>query len=326
MDTFLLEVKVNEVGKFGVVHDEPLDSAEVAEGEILDADVNLVLGFLDNQGEDFAFNVGIVNGGVRFVKVVSASDEAVSGFGRGLEVLSAFGLPSVAEASCLVFIVVQQVVAGQTPKVEHGISLATEAEYIRLKLFVIADNRIVDDALATFGLEAEPLVEAGGIKLIDIQLSEGDSLLEIEHCVVGSHGLTDGQRKLQTACGGSPIGQHDFTTVQLVDIQGTLMGIVGGIENLRDGENFGDEIVFARVDITLFVYDSPAQVIDKGLGDCDVLSLLVRVIDCVGQSCGFAVKYHIILSALIELGGCIYFHNYYLSVIHLLGVAIALPN
>ena len=326
MDTSLLEVEVNKVCELGVIHHKPLDSAEVAEGEVLDADINLVFGFLDNQGENLAFDIDVIDCSVRFVKVVVASDEAVGSFGRGLEVLSAFGLPSIAQAGRFVLVIVQQVVAGQTPKVKHGVGFATEAEHVRLKFFVLADNRLVDNTLTAFGLEVQPLVEVGGVKLIDVQLSKGDRFLEVEHCVVSSHGLTNGQRKFQTACGGSPIGQHDFATVQFVDIQGTLVGVVGGIENFRDGKNFGDEEVFARVDISLFVHDFPAQVIDKGLGDCHLLFQIFRQITSAGQSGGFAIKYHIVLSALVELGACIYFHNYYLSVIHLLGVAIALPN
>ena len=87
--------------------DELLDSSQSAEGEILNAKVNLVLCLLDNQSENLAFNVGIVNGGMCLVKVHSASNETISGFGRGLEILAALGLPTVQQASLLVLVIIE---------------------------------------------------------------------------------------------------------------------------------------------------------------------------------------------------------------------------
>ena len=90
-----------------MLHKELCDTAQNSEGEILNSHFHLVLGSLDDKGENLAFNIGIINGGVRFVKVNLASDEAVSGFGRGLEILSAFGLPTIQQAGFLVLVIVE---------------------------------------------------------------------------------------------------------------------------------------------------------------------------------------------------------------------------
>ena len=110
--TLLLEVAIHEVGKLRMLTHKLFNSSEDSEGEVFNSDFNLILGSLDNQSENLAFDVGIVNGGVRFIEVQFARCEAVGSFGRGLEILSAFGLPSVAEAGCLVVIIVHDVLAG----------------------------------------------------------------------------------------------------------------------------------------------------------------------------------------------------------------------
>ena len=147
-DTLALEVEVYEVGIFRMLTHELFNGSEDSEGEVFNSHFNLILGFLDNQSEDFAFDVGIINGGVRFIKIKLTRCEAVGGFGRGLEILSAFGLPSVAEASCLVIIIIHNVFTGQAPEVKQGIDLATEAENIGVKFFGIARATAVCDFFA----------------------------------------------------------------------------------------------------------------------------------------------------------------------------------
>ena len=210
-DTILLKVKVHKVSKFGMLTDELLDSSQSAEGEILNAEVNLVLCLFDNQGENLAFNVGIVNGGVRFVKVNLTSNEAVGSFGRGLEILSAFGLPSGLQAGCFIIIIIHDVLAGQAPEVKQGINLATEAEHIRLKFLFLADNGLVDNALTAFVLEVQPFVEVGGIKMIDIKFCKGHSFLKVEHGIISADSFDILHIVFQFSGSGSPVGQGDFT-------------------------------------------------------------------------------------------------------------------
>ena len=100
--TLLLNICV-----LGMFHKELCDTTENTEGEIFDSHFHLIFCLLDDESENLAFNIGIVNGGVRFVKVKLASDKAVSGFGRGLEIFSTFGLPTIQQAGFLVLVIVE---------------------------------------------------------------------------------------------------------------------------------------------------------------------------------------------------------------------------
>ena len=69
--------------------------------------------------------------------------KAVSGFGRRSWNTFRFRSANHSAGKFLYSSLFEQIPAGQTPKVKQRISLATEAEHIRLKLLFLADNRLV---------------------------------------------------------------------------------------------------------------------------------------------------------------------------------------
>ena len=142
---------------------EIFNLAQNAEGEESNAHFPLVFCPLDDFCEQFRFNVAIVNGGVAFAKSGVATQKAVCGFGRGLEILTACGLPVVVNAHLLVFIAVQDMLARQTPKVEQRISLTTETEYAFFKGLLTLNLATIGKPLARFGLSVQPVVEISGI-------------------------------------------------------------------------------------------------------------------------------------------------------------------
>ena len=113
---------------FGVEVEESVNSAEFTEGEVGDAHFHLVLAPLDHEGENVTFNDYIIDGGVGFDEVHVIGQEAEGGFCGGLEILSAFGLPTVQNAGGSVLVTVHDMGASQTPQVKQGILLATEAD------------------------------------------------------------------------------------------------------------------------------------------------------------------------------------------------------
>ena len=280
---------------------EVVHPAQSAEGEVGDADGHIACSRLEDTDKDFAFDGHIIKCGVRFDEVRIFLEEAIGGFSGGLEVFSAFGLPPLVNAHPLVLVTVEQMFTSQTPNIEQGIRLATEHEHIGVKVLATLTATVGDAVTATV-LVLFPLVVVVGVKLVDVKLGKGDSLFEVEHGVVGSHCGAVFHISHKLSHRGSPIGQDDFALVQHLDVLGTLARIISGVEHRGDGENFADKEILSRIDTPLAVDTLLAQVIDKGLGNSHLLSFLALEFLCIGQSCGFAIQYHIILSAAVELG------------------------
>ena len=73
--------------------------------------------------------------------------------------------------------------------------------------------------------------------------------------------------------------------------------------NIEYWQNLGYEIILSMVYNTISIHNLPPQIINKGFGDCDVLSLLlVLVLAGTRRGRSFAIKYHIVLSAFVILG------------------------
>ena len=295
---------------FGMKVEESVNGAEFTEGEVGDTHFHLVLAPLDHEGENFALNDGIIDGGVGFDEIHIFGQETESSFSGGLEILSAFGLPTVQNTGGSVLVTVHNVGASQTPQVEQGVLLTPEAENLTIEpgglVLRLARNNLVASPL----LNIQPLVELRRIQLVDVALREGDCLLEVKHCIISSDTLDHGEVSFQFSGGGTPVGQLDFAPVQLFQIDGAFFRIVGGIENFGNGKHFGNEEVLSGINSATLVHNLPTQVIDEGLGDGDGLFRRFGQVHGIGQGGGFAVENHVVFSpTVVLLGGYIHFHG-----------------
>ena len=296
--------------KFGVEVEKAINSSQFPEGEIGDTHFHFVFAPLHDEGKNFALNDGIIDGGVGFDEIHIFGQETESSFSGGLEILSALGLPTVQDTGGSVFVTVHNVGASQTPEVEQGILFATEAEDFMIESGGLVLRLAINNLVASPLLNIQPLVELRRIQLVDVALREGDSFLEVKHRIVSSNTIDHGEVSFQFSGGGTPVGQLDFAPVQLVQIDGPLFRIVGGIEYFGDGEYLGNEEILSGVNPATLVHNLPTQVIDEGLGDGDGLFRILGQIHGVGQGGGFAVENHVILSSAVVLfGGYIHFHG-----------------
>ena len=236
---------------------------------------------------------------MRFIKIGFARNETVGSFRRSLKILSTCGRPSLVNAHPLIIIIVKQMLTGHPPKVEHGISLATEQEIVTVKLLATRSITI-GNISAPLILELLPFKEILGIQFIDIEFSKGNGLLIVKHGVISADCFTVRHGLLKFTCGGVPVRQHDFTLAEFFKVKRALARIVCSIEHSRHGENFRDKEILALIDSPLTVNNLPAQVINQRLGNSDFLTLRALKISSIGQSGGFTIKNQIILPPTVE--------------------------
>ena len=236
-----------------------------------------------------------------FNEVTFFGIETESGFSRGLEILSACGSPFLVNAHLLVLVTVQNVSARQTPKVKKGIFLTTKTEHFTIKLVRVVISQTLSQFIGNLVLPLQPSMEVGGIQLIDIKFGKGNSLFEIEHRIVSTNGITITHIFDQLTNGTSPVRKDDFTLFQLFQIDRTLFCVIRSIKNRGNRKNLANKEILSCIGVTLVVHNLPSQIVNQRLCDCDILSLLTIVIDCVGQGCGFNIQNHYILSPLVVL-------------------------
>ena len=228
---------------------------------------------------------------MRFIKCVIVFDKAVTRFRARLVILSARTKPPILAASRAVLVTIENVFTRQAPKVKQRIFTPAESEnrcIIGLTLSALV-FRSLCDTVAYALLVVKPLVKFGGVQIGDIKLRERNGTLEVKRGIVCGHTLDGFESFDKFRRCALPIGEDDFALFQHGEVERTLGGVVGGIENRGDGENLADEKILARIDAPLSVDNLPPNVVNQGLGHADCLASFALVLGDKGERSSFCV-------------------------------------
>ena len=228
---------------------------------------------------------------MRFIKSVVVLDETVTRFRARLVILSARTNPPILSASRAVFITIENVLTRQTPKVKQRIFTPAESEngsIIGLTLTALVLHAVRDIITSPF-LISQPLVKIGGVQIGDIKLGERNRTLEVKCGVICGHAFDGFESFDKFRRCTFPVSENNFALFQHGEVERTLGGVVGGIENRGDGENLGNEKVLARIDAPLSVDNLPPNVVNQGLGHADCLASFALVLGDKGERSSFCV-------------------------------------
>ena len=228
---------------------------------------------------------------MRFIKSVIIFNKTVTCFCARLVILSARTNPPILSASRAVLVTIENVFTRQAPKVKQRIFTPAESEnrcIIGLTLSALV-LRSLCDTVAYALLVVKPLVKIGGVQIGDIKLRERNGTLEVKCGIVRGHTLDGFESFDKLRRCTSPVGEDDFALFQHGEVERTLGGVVGGIENRGDGENLGNEKVLARIDAPLSVDNLPPNVVNQGLGHADCLASFALVLGDKGERSSFCV-------------------------------------
>ena len=175
-----------------------------------------------------------------------------------------------------------------------------EAENIRFKFFLRMGLASVGDCFTSIILICFPLKEIRSIELGNIQVSERNRLLEVEHTVICSNSYNSVQIFNQLCDSRIPIRQLDFSGLQTFKVNRTLACIICSIKNCGNAENFRNEVGRTLVDLATNIHNLPSQIINQRLGDCDILLHICWKLCGIRKCRGFTIQNQVILSTLIK--------------------------
>ena len=158
-----------------------IGSTKHTEGEVHNSHSHILrFDLLENLSQDFALNVGILDRHMSLDELGVLREIAVNNLGIGRIVTTACGSVVVILAELSVLVIVDKVLAGQSPNIKQRIGLATELEHIGVHLSVSRTAPVGCDKVAYSVLLSLPLLIVLGVKVADIFLGESNSLFDVD--------------------------------------------------------------------------------------------------------------------------------------------------